>query len=48
MTAHYLHIDPFLSPGDAQDMVAIAQSFGEELLAARSRQERRVVDANFG
>ena len=28
MTEHYLHMDPFLSPGDAQDMVAIAQSFG--------------------
>ncbi len=27
---------------------AIAQSFGEELLAAKSRQERRVVDASFG
>ena len=28
MTAHYLHIDPFLSPGDAENMLAIAQSFG--------------------
>ena len=28
MPSHYLHMDPFLSAGDAKDMLSIAQSFG--------------------